>query len=326
MPARKSLDGVVHLIPVMIVAAITAGILFAVSPSNKDEVSKESTQKVLSKGSDDGDSSGSGSSSSGSDSSEQSDSSGSGSGDGANLEEKTETILEDGTVIRTEVKDDEVRTETRFPSGIRVKTREEEDRTRVDIYEGATKLRLERRDDRTIVKLENEEGEEVELPEQDMDEIFKIEEKEEEDVKISLFEQGFLITRGALGAKTDFPVTVDLLTNELIIITPAGEKIVTVLPDRAVFNMLAANVINQVRGLPFTEQVGAGLTLEDIVNLIATEEGVLAYEIPGVSNQKFLGFLPVGIFKTAVVSVETGELLQVKQPILLRLLDAFSVQ
>ena len=326
MPVRRNVRGVVHLLPVLVIAAITAGVLFALSPTKPENDSEKLNQKVLSKGSEDGDSSGSSSGSSGSDSSEPSDSSGSGSGDGANVEEKTETVLEDGTVIRREVKDGEVRTETRFPSGIRVKTREEEDRTRVDIYEGGTKLRLEREDDRLIVKLENEEGEEVELPEQVEDEIFKIEEKDEEDIKISLFEQGFLISRGALGARTDFPVTVDLLTNELKIVTPAGEKIVTVLPDRAVFNMLVANVINQVQGLPFTEQVGSGLTLEDIVDLLITEQGVLAYEIPGISNQKFLGFLPVGIAKTAVVSVDTGELLEVEQPILMRLLDAFSLQ
>lgn len=310
MSAQRNIRGVVHLLPVLIVAVVTIGILLTLSPPEKEEVSKESTQEVLSKESDEdppenGD--------------EEEDE------EKEDEEVKTETVLQDGTVIRTEIKDGEVRTETRFPSGIRVKTREEEDRTRVDIYEGATKLRLERRDDRIIVKLENEEGDEVELPEGEEDEVFKIEEREG-DIKVRAFGQGFLISRGTFGAQTDFPVSVDLLTNELKIVTPAGEKVVTVLPDRAVFNMLAANVISQVQGLPFTEQVGAGLALEGIVKLIITKQGDLAYEIPGVSNQKFLGFLPVGIAKTAIVSVDTGQLLEVKQPVLSRLLDAFSVQ
>lgn len=319
MPARKNIFGIVHILPVLVVAAISIVALLALSSTKPEKESQITSQKVLSEGSENDDLSGT-------DSSGSSESSGSGSGDRSKEEEKMETVLEDGTVIRTEVKDGEVRTDTRFPSGIKVKTREEEDRTRVDIYEGGTKLRLEREDDRVIVKLENEEGEEVELPEQEEEEIFKIEEREEGDVKVRAFGLGFLISAGELGAQTDFPISVDLETNELRVTTPAGEKVVTVLPDRAVFNMLAANVINQVQGLPFTEQVGTGLTLEDIVNLIATEEGILAYKIPGVSNQKFLGFIPVGVAKTAIVSVETGQLLEVKQPILLRLLDAFSVQ
>lgn len=277
---------------------------------------------------DDDDSSGSGSSGSGS-----SGSSGSGSSDstGSSGGTKTETTTSGGTVIRTEIKDDgEVRTETRFQDGIRVKTREEEGRTRTDIYEGGTKLRLERKDGRIIIKMENEAGEELELPEGAEDEIFKIEEREDENqVRVTSLGNKFVVIRSKIGAQTDFPITVDLNTNELTITTPAGAKIVTVLPDQAVANMLAANVIDQVRGIAFTQDVQQvatnTATLQDVINLTLTREGVLVYEIPGVSSERFLGFIPVEIQKTAVVSAETGELLEVDKPLGSTLLDILSI-
>lgn len=278
----------------------------------------------------DDDSSGSGSSGSGSSGSGSS-SSGSGSSSSGSVETKTETTTSAGTVIRTETRDDgEVRTETRFPDGIRVKTREEEGRTRTDIYEGGTKLRLERRDDRVIIKLENEAGEELELPEEAEDEIFKIEDREDKNqVRVTSLGNKFVIVRSQTGAQTDFPVTVNLNTNELTVTTPAGVKIVTILPDQAVANMLATNIIDQVRGLAFTQDVQQVATnaasLKDVINLTSTREGVLVYEIPGVSSERFLGFIPVEVQKTAVVSAETGELIEINKPLGSTLLDIFSI-
>lgn len=301
----------------------------------------KNTGQVLSQGSDDGDPSGSGSSGSGSSDSSSSSSdngssggsssSGSGSSDSGSGDTKIETTTSGGAVIRTEIRDDgEVRTETRFPDGIRVKTREEEGRTRTDIYEGGTKLRLERRDGRVIIKLENEAGEELELPEGAEDEVFKIEERTEENqVRVRSLGNKFVISRAQTGAQTDFPVTVDLNTNELTITTPSGVKVVTILPDQAVANMLAANVIDQVRGLAFTQDVrrvatGSAATLGNVISLTTTRQGVLVYEIPGVSNQRFLGFVPVEIQKTVVVSADTGELVKVNKPFGSTLLDIVS--
>ncbi len=287
--------------------------------------------QVLSQGSDESDSSGSGSSGSGS-SGSNSDSSGSGSSSSGSGDTKTETTTSGGTVIRTEIRDDgEVRTETRFPDGVRVKTREEEGRARTDVYEGGNKLRLERKDGRVVIKLENEAGEELELPGGAEDEIFKIEERAEgNQVRVTSLGNKFVISRAQTGAQTDFPITVDLNTNELTITTPSGIKVVTILPDQAVANMLAANIIDQVRGLAFTQNVqqvatGAAATLQDVINLTNTKEGVLVYEILGTSNQRFLGFIPVEIQKTVVVSAETGELLEVDKPFGSTVLDLLSV-
>lgn len=56
------------------------------------------------------------------------------------------------------------------------------------------------------------------------------------------------ITRNRVTAKTGFPLSVNLETNELMVTTPKGTKIVTVLPDQAVAHMLSANVLDQAGG------------------------------------------------------------------------------
>lgn len=278
--------------------------------------------QVLSSSDDDDRSGSSGSGSSGSGTS--------GSSETRSEETKTETTTTGGAVVRTEQKADETRTETRLPSGVRVKTRQEEGRTRVDVYEGGTKLRLERRDDRTVVKLENAQGEEAEIGPAQEDEVFKIDERaDKRQVRVRAAGEKFVITEASISATTRFPLSVNLETNELTVTTPAGSRVVAVLPDQAVRNMLAANVIDQVGGLAFTQDVEkvateAGTTLGQIIELTTTRAGVLAYEIPGTKQEKLLGFLPVTINKTVIVSAETSELLGVQEPLLTQLLDIIS--
>lgn len=314
----------------MIASALFLGLLLITKTTNAGtltvdpfgKVIVETRGQVLSKGSGDSDDN---SSSSGSSGSSGSSTSGSGS-----PEQRITTTTPGGATIETRQKEDEIRTETTLPSGTRIRTREETDRTRVDIYEGGAKLRLERRDDRTIIKLEDEKGEETELPPGTENEIFKIQERADKgQIRVSTLQDKFVFSRENIGATTNFPLSVNLQTNELTVKTPSGEKVVAVLPDQAVKNMLAANVIDQVKGLPFTQDVGkvatqAGTTLEEVVRLTATREGVLAYEIPGTKKARFLGFINVEIPKTAVVSAETGEFLGTQQSLISQALDLLS--
>lgn len=282
--------------------------------------------EVLSKSTDNNDDSSGDRGSSGSSGSESSRNS----GPGSSQESRTTATTQGGTVIETKQKADEIRTETVLPTGTKIKTRQEPDRTRIDIYEGGAKLRLERRDDRTVIKMEDEKGEEVELPPGSENEVFKIEERADKgQIRVSTARDKFVFSRENVAASTNFPLSVNLGTNELTVTTPAGEKLVTVLPDQAVKNMLAANVIDQVKGLPFTQDVQkvatqAGTTLGEVIKLTTTREGVLTYEIPGTKRERFLGFLPVSVSKTAVVSAETGELLETQQSFISQALDLLS--
>lgn len=222
------------------------------------------------------------------------------------------------------------------------------------------------------VTIEDENGEEIEIPEGTESAEFEIEDREQT-TKIRSMKNSYAVIRNKIAAQTHFPLMVNLDTNELIVTTPKGQKVVTVLPDKAVQNMLAANVIDQLGGkggllwleyqtsltptatpsatptatesaTPTPEEgeaTGAGEveisptpeptlpeeavpTVEEVITLTTTNEGDLAYEIPGIKFKKLLGIIKIKLDRTVLVSAETGELLGIRQTLLARILDLLS--
>ncbi len=253
--------------------------------------------RYLARGGDDGEgSSGSGSDSSGSSGSDSSSS----------------------TPQPTRTETDETRTEVRLSEGERIRTRTKDGRTRIDITSGGVKTRLEIRDDRIVVKAEQEDGTEIEL---ENNTLLKIDERlGASGIKVATAGgERFVIQRGATGAVTDFPLSIDLATNTLIVNTPAGQKTVTVLPDQAVQNLIAANVVNRLGG-----QAIANVTSVSQVITLGEQNGVPIYEINGISDQRLLGFIPIAIEKTVTVSAETGTVVSTQQSLGNRILDLFA--
>ncbi len=110
-------------------------------------------------------------------------------------------------------------------------------------------LHLEPKGNQLKITAEDEEGEEIEMPDSTESAEIEIEEPEDKTtVKVRSVKNSYAVIRDKVAAKTNFPLMVNLETNELIVTTPAGQKTVTVLPDQAVENMLAANVIDQLGG------------------------------------------------------------------------------
>lgn len=231
------------------------------------------------------------------------------------VDERGQLVQEDGTVLgrnddenrsgsngssgdkdesrtTTEVRETgEVRTEVRNGAGERIEFRSRPGETRTEVRSGGVRVRLERKDGEMRLKAEREDGKEEELGNQEILKIRDREDKNEIEVEAGEKEGEFVFRRGQVEAETKFPLSVNLATNELIVTTPAGERVVTVLPDQAVQNMLAANVIDQTGIITLGER-----------------QGLPVYEILGVKQRKLLGFIPVTIEQTAVVSAETGEL------------------
>ncbi|HLC99325.1 MAG TPA: PepSY domain-containing protein [Candidatus Nanoarchaeia archaeon] len=274
----------------------------------------------------DGGSSGSGSSGSSGSSDSGSDSSGSGSDDsmvlvssdsdsedggGSDGAEKTEVRTDDTRTI-TEIRDGEIRTEVRLSDGTMVRTRVEDGKERVDVYESGVKVRFEREDGRFRIKVESEDGGEGNLEE---DEIILFEDREDkDDIKVRALGERALIQRQDVQALTDLPISIDLETNVLSVTTPAGERELTVLPDQAVQNMLAANVIDRIGGEELVDIIREGQVeaLSHVVEL-AEMNGVPIYEIKGLRDHKLFGFIPITTEIDVDVSAETGEVIETDQ-------------
>lgn len=321
--------GFVHLLPVIIVGAILAvgGLTIAATQrsahlkqnnilSSSDE-NKDSDSDNSESGSGKNDSNKDSSGSNGRGSPSTSNTSGpSGSSDSPKT--KTETITPEGVRIRTETEDGETKTEIKFPDESKIKTETEEDRTRTEVTVGGTKVRLERRGDRVVFKVESEGEVEEEL---ETDEILKIDERLG-GIKIEAAGNQFVVTRNNFQAQTSFPLSIDLATNQLVVTTPAGEKVVTVLPDQAVQNMIAAGIFDRVgTGEVITEATaGAAQVLASAIEL-AQRQGVPIYKIIGLRDQKLLGFIPVTTQVQVAVSAETGAVVDTTQPLLDRVID-----
>jgi hypothetical protein len=191
---------------------------------------------------------------------------------------------------------------------------------------------------------------------------FEIEEPEgTNNITVRAHENAAMVIRNKIAAQTHFPIMVNLETNELIITTPKGQKVVTVLPDKAVEHMLAANVLDQLGGkggirwleyqasqatpsaTPEATESGettpSAATAEifvaettpvvaaetPILTLTTDQEGTLVYEIEGTKFEKLLGLFKVKLDRIVVVSAETGELVTIKENLLTRLLDFLSI-
>ena len=277
-----------------------------------------------------GDSGSSGSGSSGSsgsgssDSSKSEDETNSGSSDSeSSTSTESKITTPQGTRIETKTEPQKQKTEIRFGEGEKIKTEVKEGRTRIDVYSGGVKVRYEIRDGRVIIKAETEEGQGV--PEQ---ELFKIEDRlNKTGIKVATEGGKLVVARGEIGALSNFPLQIDLNTNQLIASTSAGPRTLTILPDQAVQNMLAANVISRLDPA-FLQQAARSGGLTSVSGVIALGErnGVPVYEIAGLRDQRLLGFIPVTTSIRVVVSAETGQTVTQEQSLLANIIDALSLE
>lgn len=262
--------------------------------------------------------SGSGSSGSGS----------SGSGSSESRSTSTSNEEENHAVTTSEIKTDEARTEVRLSETERIRARTKDGRTRIDITSGGIKTRLEIRDDRVIIKAEQEDGEEVELEDETIDEIE--DRLEDDDIDIATAGGNFVLSRKHIGAITHFPISIDLATNTLIINTPSGQKEVAILPDKAVSNILSKGILSKIGGGIASPSAGIddGITENAEINTAITLEeknGGIVYRIKGASSQRLVGLLPVDIEKTVNISAQTGVIESIQQSIFSRILDIISI-
>lgn len=163
-------------------------------------------------------------------------------------------------------------------------------------------------------------------------------ETENEDVKIASDGGGFEMRGKHLGAKSHFPLSIDSTTNSLIITTPAGIKTVTILPDKAIENILNEGILSKIGGGIASSSAGIAGSDENGTNgsesattgnssdniELTSENGETVYKIKGSKEKRFLGLIPVSVNKTVTVSGDTGEIQSTQESFFNRFLDTLS--
>lgn len=244
------------------------------------------------------------------------------------IKSKTETVSPSGLKMKTEAEVEKQETEIETADGQKIKTKIEDDgTTKIEIENGTVKLKYSIVNGQVVLNAENEDGEEVEIEDDELKELENDVEDELEDDDIRLVpttDNQLALTQNQIAALTDFPLSINVETKELVITTPAGQKVVTVLPDEAVQRLLATGIINSIETPPSDiatqDRLGA---LTGVVE-IETRDNEIVYKIKGKKTHRMLGIIPVTTPVTAFVSTDTGLTVAKQQSILTNVIDFLS--
>jgi len=327
-------DGFAHLIPLIVITLVIIGGFSALSTWQENQ-KREAVGKILSSSS--GESGKSGPSDSDDSSENKSGSSGSGSSDKFKVESETEDLR---TKISTS--DKKTKIEVKTDEG-KFKTEVKDGEEKTKIRAGGLRIEIRTQNGQTVFKIKNEQGEEVELDDEEEDELIASAEAklDDDDIKIATGSAAPGFVQNGRRVRTNFPLSVNPTTGELFVSTPAGEKVVTILPDVAIANMIRAGILTRIEegtpsasptpeGTPSagegTEGAEAteGASVEGAGIELTSEDGNVVYLISGVKSQNFIGLVPVDIKLKAVVSASDGSLLDIRQNFFARLLDLLS--
>ncbi len=244
------------------------------------------------------------------------------------IKSKTETISPSGLKMKTESENSRQETEIETADGQKIKTKIEDDgTTKIEIENGTVKLKYSIENGQVVLKAETEDGEEVEIEDDELEELENDVEDELEDDDVRLVQttdNQLAVTQNQIAALTNFPLSINVETKELIITTPTGQKVVAVLPDEAVQNLLATGIINSIETPPSEIATQDQLGILTGVVEIETRKNEIVYKIKGKKTHRMLGIIPVTTPVTAFVSTDTGLTVAKQQSILTNVIDFLS--
>lgn len=212
----------------------------------------------------------------------------------------------------------------RTQDGQRIRTKVEDDGTQKIEVEGRDyKLKYVFRDGRLRARAENEAGEEIDVPNEATAELEDLanSELEAEGIRIDRSVDRPGIIRNGFKAHSKLPISINPLTNNLVINTPEGDKDVAVLPDQAIANLLDTGVVTELdESTEAGEESGLNGSAE-----IVERNNKLVYKIKGTRRHKVFGFIPFNQPVTAYVSTEDGSPIEKEQSIFANVIDAISL-
>lgn len=192
--------------------------------------------------------------------------------------------------------------------------------TQVNLEQNGMHVELSTESGNIQIKAKNENnGTEIQLSQNALTTINEALKKKDIEVSTSSA-NGFTVTKGNSAIQTHFPLSINPITQQLTVTTPNSSKIVTVLPDQAVQNILSRGILDKIN------QISTGGTQSaNISNLVLTEYGSQpVYQAQGSVDTKLFGFIPVSYDRTAYVSAFTGELVGSSQSTISKLIQALS--
>lgn len=194
-------------------------------------------------------------------------------------------------------------TEIETQDGQKIKTKVEDD--------GTTKVEIEQDDLKIKYEVKNGEVNSIEEDEDETnDELEEESEIDDDELEISTEEERHTVRFNGVAASTNFPLSIDVATNELIVATKDGPKIVAVLPDQAVANLLETGIVDRVDSESDLE--------------LQVQNGEPVYQIGGSKRYRFLAFIPVTQPVVSIVSAETGEVVATQQSVWANIVDFLS--
>lgn len=210
------------------------------------------------------------------------------------------------------VREDRKETEIETADGQKIKTKVEDDgTTKIEVEGKGVKLKYKVEQGVVSGELEDEDGEEVEVEDDELDELMEAVESEleDEDMEVTAVvgEDRLVLKKDQVSATTELPVSINIETKELQVATPEGQLTVMVLPDQAVKNILATGILNQV-----------GRSELEVQN------NEMVYKVRGTRAWKVFGFIPVNTAVSAAVSATSGVVVDKQESGLTGLLDLIS--
>jgi len=210
----------------------------------------------------------------------------------------------EATKVNVQSEGQKSETEIETSDGQKIKTKVEDDGSvKVEIEQGKQKLKFQSQQKEAELEIEDEES--TDSADEDLKEVRSL---------------------------SKFPLKISTSTGELIMTKNGVERVLTILPAKAIQNMLNAHLKNGLgpkffESTPSSDLIAtASAEITVLNNQISLEEenGQAIYKIPVKKHLKLLGIIPVTTDLTSFVSAESGSVIRDQESLLSRLLDLLS--
>lgn len=220
---------------------------------------------------------------------------------------------------KIEVSNQNREVEVQTATGQKIKAKIEDDGSRkVEAEFEGVHFKFESHEGELKLKAVDNEGEDVATAEAERKRLEQ--ELEDEDIKLASEDGEVELEHNGMKVRTNFPLSIDPVTRELTVTTPAGTKTVTILPDQAVNGMLERGLLTSIS--PANESGESNVFQNAFALTLHKDQSV--YEIHGEKKSKLLGLIPVTLDRTVYVSTENGSVVAQQETLLSTLLSFLS--